>query len=99
MISFALGDVMTKVNIHEAKTHLSKLIQKAKNGEEVVISKNGKPEVRIVPIEKPAKDWFGMDAGKIWIADDFDEWPEDMWKAMTDPKIFPDEDEANEISD
>jgi prevent-host-death family protein len=91
---------MTKVNVHEAKTNLSKLIEKAKNGEEVVIAKNGVPEVRIVPFEKPEKDWFGMDAGKIWIADDFDEWPEDVWNAMTDPKIFPDEeDNVDEISD
>lgn len=84
---------MTKVNIHEAKTNLSKLIEKAKSGEEVVIAKNGVPEVRLVPYEKKGKEWFGMDKGKILIAEDFDELPEDIWKAMTDPKIFPDEDE------
>ncbi len=90
---------MTKVNIHEAKTQLSKLIEKAKNGEEVVIAKNGVPEVRIVPYEKPPKDWFGMDEGKIWIADDFDELPEDILNMMSDPKIFPDEsDEDNETT-
>ena len=87
---------MTKVNIHEAKTHLSKLIEKAKNGEEVVIAKNGEPEVILVPYEKKPKDWFGMDAGKIAIADDFDEWPPDIWEALTDPKIFPDETDTNE---
>lgn len=84
---------MTKVNVHEAKTNLSKLIEKAKNGEDVVIAKNGVPEARLIPYEKKRKDWFGMDEGKIWIADDFDEWPADIWKAMTDPKIFPDEDD------
>jgi hypothetical protein len=42
-------------------------------------------------IENPTNEWFGMDAGKIWIANDFDELPEDVWNAMTDPKIFPDE--------
>lgn len=84
---------MTKVNIHEAKTNLSKLIEKVKNGEEVVIAKNGEPEVMLVPYEKKPKDWFGMDAGKGWIADDFDEWPPDIWEALTDPKIFPDEDD------
>lgn len=82
---------MTKMNVHEAKTHLSKLIEKAKNGEEVVIANNGVPEVRLVPYEKKQKEWFGMDAGKIWIADDFDELPEDILEMMTDPKIFPDE--------
>ncbi|MGQ0540824.1 MAG: type II toxin-antitoxin system Phd/YefM family antitoxin [Blastocatellia bacterium] len=82
---------MTKVNVHEAKTHLSKLIEKAKNGEEVIIAKNGVPEVRIVPFEREGKDWFGMDAGKGWIAEDFNELPEDMLEMMADPKIFPDE--------
>lgn len=91
---------MTKVNVHEAKTNLSKLIEKAKNGEEVVIAKNGVPEVRLVPVEKEKKDWFGMDEGKAWIAEDFDQWPPDMWEAMTDPKIFPEEpDHDNEIVD
>ncbi len=84
---------MAKVNVHKAKSQLSKLIEMAKNGEEVVIAKNGVPEARLVPYEKEPKEWFGMDAGKIWIADDFDEWPEDIWKAMTDPKIFPDEED------
>ncbi|MGD9627910.1 MAG: type II toxin-antitoxin system Phd/YefM family antitoxin [Pyrinomonadaceae bacterium] len=87
---------MTKVNIHEAKTNLSKLIEKAKNGEEVVIAKNGEPEVILVPYKKAPKDWFGMDAGKIWMADDFDEWPPDIWKALSDPKIFPDEVDSDE---
>ena len=88
---------MTKVNIHEAKTSLSKLIEKANNGEEVVIAKNGVPKARLVAYEEPRKDWFGMDAGKAWIADDFDELPEDILALMTNPNIFPDEmDEDNE---
>ncbi len=43
---FSGGDKVTKVNVHEAKTHLSKLLEKAMNGEEVVIAKAGKPRVR-----------------------------------------------------
>lgn len=84
-------EVMTKVNMHEAKSRLSKLVAMAKNGEDVVIAKNGVPEARIVPYEKPQKEWFGMDEGKGWIADDFDELPEDILALMTDPKIFPDD--------
>ncbi len=87
---------MTKVNVHEAKTQLSKLIEKAKNGEEIVIAKNGVPEARLIPYEKEPKEWFGMDAGKIVMADDFDEWPPDIMEALTDPKIFPDETDSNE---
>lgn len=82
---------MTKVNVHEAKTNLSKLIEKAKKGEEIVIAKNGVPEVRLIPYKKESKEWFGMDAGKAWIAADFDELPEDILEMMSDPKIFPDE--------
>lgn len=82
---------MTKVNVHEAKTTLSKLIEKAKKGEEIVIAKNGVPEARLIPYEEEPKGWFGMDAGKGWIADDFDELPEDILESMSDPEIFPDE--------
>lgn len=64
---------MTTVNIHEAKTNLSKLLEKALNGEEIVIARAGKPLVRLVPIEEKEKeDWFGMDEGKVWISEDFD---------------------------
>ena len=73
---------MTKVNVHEAKTNLSKLIEKAKNGEEVVIAKNGVPEVRLVPVDSPKTDWWGMDEGKGWVADDFDELSEDLMRAF-----------------
>lgn len=87
---------MTKVNMHEAKSRLSKLVEMAKNGEDVVIAKNGVPEARIIPYEKKDKDWFGMDEGKGWIAEDFGELPEDILDMMSDPKIFPDQGEGDE---
>lgn len=43
---------MTKANVHEAKTNLSKLIEQASNGEEVVIAKAGKPLVRLIPVRE-----------------------------------------------
>lgn len=43
---------MTKANVHEAKTNLSKLIEQALNGEEVVIAKAGKPLVRLIPVRE-----------------------------------------------
>lgn len=73
---------MTKANIHEAKTNLSKLVEQALNGEEVVIARAGKPLVRLVPVRDEAESCFGMDAGKMWIADDFDELPEDILAAF-----------------
>jgi prevent-host-death family protein len=55
----------TTVNIHEAKTHLSRLVEQAAKGHEFVIAKAGKPMVRVVPIEPPpAKRRLGMLAGK-----------------------------------
>jgi prevent-host-death family protein len=62
------------VNIHEAKTHLSRLVERAEAGEEIVIARAGKPAARLVPLAplgKPRE--FGRLRGKIWIADDFDE--------------------------
>lgn len=73
---------MTKVNMHEAKSQLSKLIEKAMKGEDVVIAKSGVSKVRLVPIKPEGKEWFGMDEGKGWIAPDFDELPADMIAAM-----------------
>lgn len=73
---------MTKANVHEAKTNLSKLIEQALNGEEVVIAKAGKPLVRLVPVRDETESCFGMDAGKGWIADDFDTLPDDLLAAF-----------------
>jgi prevent-host-death family protein len=62
-----------QVNIHEAKTHLSKLLRRVLAGEEIVISRAGKPIARLVPVEGPKRPRvLGKDRGKIWIADDFD---------------------------
>ena len=73
---------MTKANVHEAKTNLSKLIERALDGEEVVIAKAGKPLVRLVPVRDEKENCFGMDAGKIWIADDFDVLSDDLMAAF-----------------
>jgi prevent-host-death family protein len=62
-----------EVNIHEAKTHLSRLLQRVAGGEEVTIANAGVPVARLVPVEKSqVKRKLGIDKGKIWIADDFD---------------------------
>lgn len=62
-----------QVNIHDAKTNLSKLLQSVEQGEEIVIARGGRPVARIVAYKKPvALKWLGKAAGKIEIADDFD---------------------------
>jgi prevent-host-death family protein len=62
------------VNIHEAKTHFSKLIERVAAGEEVIIARNGKPVAKLVPLPSgPPRRVFGSMRGQIWIADDFDD--------------------------
>ena len=66
---------MRTVNIHEAKTHLSKLIAKAVNGEPFIIAKAGKPMVRVVAIDAPEPKKMrriGFGDGKSKVPDDFD---------------------------
>jgi len=64
---------MKTVNIHAAKTHLSRLVEEAAAGQEIVIAKAGKPIARLVPLLKPRESRrIGALAGQIWISDDFD---------------------------
>jgi prevent-host-death family protein len=64
---------MVTVNIHEAKTHLSKLVERAARGETVVIAKAGKPLVRLSALAAPAEPRrLGFLAGQIEVPDDFD---------------------------
>ena len=61
------------VNIHEAKTHLSKLLRRVSAGEEIVIAKAGRPIARLVPVmQKPARRMPGSAVGQVIIAPDFD---------------------------
>ena len=74
-----------EVNIHQAKTHFSRLLQRVAAGEEVVIARAGVPVARLVAVDpKRGKARpLGMDEGRIWIADDFDApLPDDMLKAF-----------------
>jgi len=62
------------VNVHEAKTHLSRLLERVQSGEEIVIAKAGKPVARLTPFAAaPAPRKPGRDAGRVLMADDFDE--------------------------
>ncbi len=61
-----------KVNIHSAKTQLSRLIERAQTGEEVIIAKAGKPVVKLVPVEERSKREFGSAAGLITFEEGWD---------------------------
>lgn len=74
---------MTLVNIHEAKTHLSRLLQRVALGEEIVIGKAGKPVAKLVPYhDRPGPRSPGGWKGRVRIAPDFDDIPEDVAAAF-----------------
>ena len=64
---------VVEVNIHEAKTHLSRLLLRVAAGEEVVIARAGKPVARLIPFHKPkGKRPLGLDKGLFEVPKDFD---------------------------
>ena len=74
---------MEIVNIHQAKTHLSRLLERAAKGEQIIIGKAGKPVAKLVsyrPSEKPRKP--GIWKGRVRIAEDFDSLPAEVERAF-----------------
>jgi prevent-host-death family protein len=75
---------MATMNIHQAKTHLSRLIERVLHGEEIIIGRAGKPVAKLVPYSaekrprKPGGNW----KGKIKMSKDFDRLPEDWVRAF-----------------
>ena len=93
---------MIVANIHNAKTNLSKLIERAEAGEEVIIARDGKPVVRLAPVAPqvvvarrpdgfPA--WMGSMRDEIWVAPDFDDYDADIARTFEDSEIFPEGDQ------
>jgi prevent-host-death family protein len=71
---------MQSVNIHEAKTHLSRLVEDAARGKAFIIAKAGKPMVKVIPYsgdEQPVARRLGFMAGEIYVPDDFDRMDEE----------------------
>jgi prevent-host-death family protein len=96
--SIGRAAMTTTLNLYQAKTQLSKLVERAAAGEEIVIAKAGKPMARLVPLQRPAKPRKpGFLKGKIWMADDFDEWPEDIL-ASFEADIEPPEDDDDDAA-
>jgi prevent-host-death family protein len=75
---------MTQVGMHEAKTTLSQLVERAEAGEEIVIARNGEPVARLIAIRSTGTlaAAFGVMQGQIEMADDFDDLPEDVAEAF-----------------
>lgn len=71
------------VNVHEAKTHLSRLLERVAAGEEIVIAKAGRPVARLVAYQEDDEPrTLGGWEGQVWMAEDFDELPPDLLAAF-----------------
>ncbi len=79
------------VNVHEAKTHFSKLLERVQQGEEIVVAKAGKPVARLVPLEPPPPRRVPGEAkDEVIISDDFDDpLPDDLVKAFYEGPLEP----------
>jgi prevent-host-death family protein len=82
---------MLTINIHEAKTHLSRFIEKVAAGEEIIIAKAGKPIARLVPLHSlPSPRTLGMFKGQLKVPEDFDAaLPEDVTMLFQNGAIEP----------
>jgi prevent-host-death family protein len=69
---------MAELGVHEAKTHFSKLLEKALAGEDVAITRSGEPLVTLVPVQRRRKPNFGFAAGRVRMSTDFDELPDEF---------------------
>jgi len=78
---------MTTINMHEAKTHLSRYVERALQGEEIIIARAGKAVAKLVPCEteRVRREPGGWE-GQVWMADDFDELPKDILEAFEGKK-------------
>lgn len=75
---------MAQVGMHEAKTKLSQLVERAEAGEDIIIARNGKPVARLVPVSSTNSlaVVHGALRGRVALAEDFDELPEDIAEAF-----------------
>ncbi|MEM6430275.1 MAG: type II toxin-antitoxin system Phd/YefM family antitoxin [Deinococcota bacterium] len=67
----------TTVNVHEAKTHLSRLLERVKNGEEIILAKGGVPYARLIPLAKPERE-LGFVNGTV---------PEDFFEPLPQDEL------------
>jgi prevent-host-death family protein len=69
------------VNVHDAKTNLSKLLAEVERGEEILIGRAGEPIARLSPVVRDARE-LGFARDQVWIAEDFDSTPEELVEAF-----------------
>ena len=96
------ADDLDNVNMHEAKTHLSRLVERVEGGAEITINRAGKPAARLVPVpkQKPGKRKLGGWEGKFRMPSD-EEWTQmdkEIERMFEESEIFPGENEKREGS-
>jgi prevent-host-death family protein len=71
---------MHQISIQEAEAHFAGIVSEVRNGEEIILTDHDSPVVKMIPLYDPQspRGLVGSLKGKIWIADDFDETPEDF---------------------
>jgi prevent-host-death family protein len=76
------------VNIHEAKTQLSRLLEEVASGQDVIIARAGQPVARLSAYQPPHRQISppGGMAGEIWMAEDFDAPLDDLFDCLSDPR-------------
>jgi prevent-host-death family protein len=84
---------LEQVNMHEAKTHLSRLVERVEGGAEIVINRAGKPAAKLVPIAetKLGQRQLGGWEGQVWMAPDFDDFDTEIERMFEESEIFPGE--------
>lgn len=85
--------VAERVNIYDAKTNLSRLIERVEAGEEIVIARSGRPVARLVPMQRVPARVPGSLRGRIQVAADFDD-VDDLVELMEGSPLFPDGSDA-----
>jgi len=81
---------MLTINIHDAKTHLSRLVERAAKGESFIIAKAGRPMVKVVPLVEPvapSQQRIGFLAGRGQVPDDFDQMGHEQIRALFEGTI------------
>lgn len=78
------------INVHAAKTNLSRLLERVEAGEEIVLGRAGRPIARLVPyVPEGRKRWFGAMKGQIRILPGFDELDEEIARDFESSELFP----------
>jgi prevent-host-death family protein len=85
------SEELEQVNMHEAKTHLSRLVERVEGGAQIVINRAGKPAAKLVPVETPvlSRRKLGAWAGSGVTVEDFDAIDSEIEKLVDESEIFP----------